>query len=70
MTDRHAGYIVTLEKDLREDDAEYTLNALRMVKGVLSVKPVVSNIEVHMAEDRAKHHLLGKIYEFLKDLNK
>jgi hypothetical protein len=68
MTDRHAGYVVILEKDIRSDDAEFTLNAIRMIKGVLSVEPVVSNIEVHMAEERARHHLLGKIYEFLRDL--
>ena len=35
MTDRHCGYIITLENDIREDDAEATINALRMIKGVL-----------------------------------
>lgn len=64
MTDRHAGYIVTLAKDIREDDAEGTLNALRMVRGVISVEPVVSGIEVHMAEERAKMGILTKLYEF------
>lgn len=33
MTDRHAGYIVTLAADIREDDAEHIINAIRMVKG-------------------------------------
>lgn len=41
MTDRHAGYIVTLAQDIREDDAEESvLIALRMVKGVADVRPV------------------------------
>lgn len=40
MTDRHAGYVVTLDRDIREDDAEAVLNAIRMVKGVASVTPV------------------------------
>ena len=70
MTDRHAGYIVVLEKDIRSDDAEYTLNALRMVRGVSSVEPIVSGIEVHIAEQRARTDLIGKIYEFLRDLNR
>ena len=30
MTDRHAGYVVVLAEDIREDDAESTLTALRM----------------------------------------
>jgi len=68
MTDRHSGYLVTLDKDIRSDDAESTLNALRMVRGVISVEPVISNIEVHIAEDRAKRELLSKIYEFLVTL--
>jgi hypothetical protein len=34
VTDRHSGYIVVLAEDIREDDAEGTLNALRMVRGV------------------------------------
>lgn len=52
MTDRHSGYIVTLAEDIREDDAEYILNALRMVKGVASVKPLVGGWEVHVASER------------------
>jgi hypothetical protein len=41
MTDRHAGYLVALDRDIREDDAEYIINALKMIKGVLSVTPVM-----------------------------
>ena len=35
MTDRHAGYIVTLAEDIREPATEAVINALRMVKGVI-----------------------------------
>jgi hypothetical protein len=41
VTDRHAGYIVILDKDIREDDAEESvLTALRMIRGVADVQPV------------------------------
>lgn len=43
MTDRHQGYIVILDKDIREDDSEALMTALRMVRGVISVQPVVAN---------------------------
>jgi hypothetical protein len=43
VTDRHSGYIVVLADDIREDDAEEgVLNAIRMIKGVVSVKPVLA----------------------------
>lgn len=43
MTDRHAGYLVTLSADIREDDAEDALTALRMVRGVAAVEPVTAD---------------------------
>jgi hypothetical protein len=54
MTDRHAGYIVVLEKDIREDDAEETiLAALRMIKGVQSVQPIVADFgAMDLAKER------------------
>ena len=50
MTDRITAYLVTLDEPIREDDAEPTLAAIRQIKGVASVKPVVSdNIAVQAA---------------------
>jgi hypothetical protein len=63
VTDRHAGYIVTLAADVREDDAEAIRNALRMVKGVLAVTPVVAGPEVHIAVDRANARWRQKLYD-------
>lgn len=40
MDDRHAGYLITLTENIREDEAEATFAALRMIRGVLSVEPV------------------------------
>lgn len=44
MTDRHTAYIVTLEDHIRSDDAEESvLTALRTIRGVLDVRPVVAD---------------------------
>lgn len=67
MTDRVHSFIVILENDMREDDAEHTLNALRMVKGVIKVEPVISGPEEHMAYARARFDLTKRIYEALSD---
>jgi hypothetical protein len=34
MTDRYNSLTVVLDRDIREDDAEHILNAIRMIKGV------------------------------------
>lgn len=69
MTDRHAGYIVTLENDIREDDAEYITNALLMIKGVLSVRPIVSDVELMVAKDRVDLQWREKLRQLLRDSN-
>lgn len=70
MTDRHFGYIVVLEQEIREDDAEPILAALRMIKGVLSVEPVIGAMEVHIAQARERTRLREKLYKFVESLNK
>lgn len=68
MTDRHCAYIVTLERDIREDDAEATITALRQIRGVLNVEPCVTDIDLHVAESRAVHSLRMKLYDFIEKL--
>jgi len=69
MTNRFNSLTVVLDKDIRDDDAEYILNAMEMIKGVLSVKPKVSNIEDHVAYERAVRDLRQKIDEVLQPIN-
>lgn len=66
MTERFAGFIVTLETDLRSDDAEATIAALRQIKGVISVDPVPANIGYHFALERARHELKTKLWAALE----
>ncbi len=70
MTDHHAGYVVILDRNIREDDAADTLNALRMVRGVQSVEPIVAGIETQIAESRARSRILGRLYDVLGELAK
>lgn len=68
MTDRYAGFLVTLTDDVREDDAEAILTALRMVRGVATVEPVGANVDLQLATTRAKSELREKVWAFLRDL--
>lgn len=67
MTDRHSAYIVVLKDDIREDDAQWTINALRMVKGVASVKPVVADWDQHIAHVRVDREWRDRLLKLLKD---
>lgn len=65
MTDRHSGYTVVLDKDVREDDAESIRLALSMVKGVHSVIPHVANHDLAVAERRVRREMEDRLYAAL-----
>jgi len=67
MTDRHAAYLVTLDGDTREDDAESTLTALRMVRGVQSVEPVLADVGQQIGQVRADGVWRERIYRLLEE---
>ena len=66
MTDRHSGYVITLDRDIREDDAEATLTALRMTRGVASVKPIVADLSEMMARERVKSDARMALHEAIE----
>lgn len=66
MTDRINGFWVALAEDTRVDDAEATIAAVRMIKGVIAVEPRVSNSGDWIAESRIKLEYQKKLYEALK----
>lgn len=68
MTDRHTGYIVTLSEEIREDDAEAILNALRMVKHVISVDPIVADGSDFTSTVRANRKWQDKIFALVDDM--
>lgn len=63
MTNRYNAVVVAFDRDIREDDAEAIINAIRMLRGVLTVTPNVSDINTHVAESRVKRELTDKIYD-------
>lgn len=67
MTDRLKGVEVIFDKDYREDDAERLLDAIRMLRGVALVRPIVSDPLDSMEVSRAKWELRAKLFDLLKD---
>ena len=65
MTDRYFALTVLLDRDIREDDAEHILHAIRMIKGVLKVEPHVTDVDMWAAESRARHKLVAELWKVL-----
>lgn len=65
MTDRFNSLTVVLENDIRADDAEVIISAIRQIRGVLSVSGNVSDVSAHIAQERARHELGSRLWEVL-----
>jgi len=65
MSTYYSGIVVTFEKNVHEDDIEHRLNAIRMIRGVLSVEAVECDYSTHIAVERMRHDLWEKVQNAL-----
>lgn len=65
MTDRFHSLQVALDQDMREDDAQALMDAIRMMRGVVAVSGAVAGPDSWMAEERARQDLGRKLWEIL-----
>jgi hypothetical protein len=63
MTDRLKGLLVTFEKDIRDDDAQARIDAIKQIKGVISVKPLVADYVDYMARERVEREMQQKLWD-------
>lgn len=63
MTDRHTGYLVTLETPMREDDAQALVSALMQIKGVIDVRPFIAGMEQMSGAVRTDHQWRKALHE-------
>lgn len=66
MTKRLSGFVVVLNEDLREDDAQATLDAIRQLRGVIDVRPVEADIDMIVAASRVRSDLIEKLFAVLR----
>ncbi len=65
MTDRLNGVWVAFEKDIRDDDAEGLIDAIRHLRGVLAVEPHVASMSDYVAEERVRLEWRKKLADLL-----
>jgi len=68
MTDRIKGFTVALDNDIRIDDVEFIMNAIKMIKGVNNVESLVSDSSDFIARSRYKSEVQAKIFKMLDEL--
>ena len=66
MTDKYKGFLVTLEKEIRDEDAKNILTALGMIKGVQLVKPYVNGCEDWMMYEKGVWDMRKEMFDFMK----
>lgn len=67
MTNRVNGLYVTLEGEIREDDVEPLVNAIRHLRGVLTVELHIQDWDAEIAKRTAQWELRKKIFKVLED---
>lgn len=65
MTDRIHALTVILERDLRDDDTEPLIVAIKQIRGVLDVTMHVTDVNSATAEFRARRELGEKIIKMI-----
>lgn len=70
MTTRLKGFVVTLEQDTREDDAESTRLAILALRNVIGADPVPVDISDHLNRVRIKTELQTRLWDVVTDKTK
>ena len=68
MTTRYIGYVVAIEEDIREDDAEPILNAIKQIRGVISVRGLVDESPLVASDFVHRQRAISALYKTLKKL--
>ena len=66
MTDSLKGVIVAFDRDIRVDDAEPLIEAIKMIKGVADVSPSVADMNDYSARVQVRCQLADAFLEMHK----
>ncbi len=70
MSNDIKGVVVTFDHDMHEDHAARVIEAIKMIVGVASVQPSVSNIDDLMNRERVRRELIDKLLSVLTEGDK
>lgn len=65
MTDRVIAFTVGLEKEMRIDDAEPIMAAIRQLRCVASVDPVIADPMMHVIKSQVRQEFSQAIFDVM-----
>lgn len=68
MTDRLNGVLVAFERDIRTDDADALIAAIRQLRGVADVQPSVVTIEDALVTMRVNQRWEGALWTLIQSM--
>lgn len=68
MTDRVKGITIVLENDIREDDVESLIEAVRHFRGVLTAVPIVALAGNEIERIRAYADIRAQLFKFAEGI--
>jgi hypothetical protein len=68
MTDRYNALTVALDRDIRDDDAEVIINAIKAIRGVSDVTGNIVDIDSYVATSRISTLVGKKLHETMKEI--
>lgn len=67
MTDRLASVVVVFENDIREDDAQPIIEAIKHLRGVLDVRPEIVGADHVVAKAQARGEIAVLLQKVLDE---
>ena len=68
MSEHHSGFVVTLDHSITTEASDRIVDALHLIKGVISVKPIVDSVEMDMARERARQEIGDELFKAFKKI--
>ena len=65
MSNKYHSVTVAIEKGLKEEDIKHIIDAIKMIKGVISAEGNIADATLYIAESRARHEMQQKIVDII-----
>jgi hypothetical protein len=65
MSDLYNGFIITLDKPMKDEDAQTIMDCCKALRHVIKVEHIVDDIVSLIAKNQAKDDLKRKLFEVL-----
>lgn len=66
MSNKYIGLYVTFENEISEEYLDIVRHLIGSIKGVISVKEQIGDMEHWFAKEQVKHEIKMKLFEILK----